>query len=695
MKAGAAVSGNGPANEAAHYRSLAENSPDCIVRYDRCGRRLYANPAHERTSGLPASATLGKTPRELSCLPAAAAAAYQERLLAVVAGGRPADIEIEWKTPDGRRMVQHVVALPEHGPDGAVASVLTVARDISALKETERRLEQAEAMARLGSWQWSARTGRATLSAETCRIFGRPHDWVPDREEILALIVEEDRDWIATALNVTFASQSPDAAFDCRIQTGDAPTDLHSALRIEYDADGKPSLVVGTTQDVTELRGYQQRVHSLASYDPLTTLPNREQFTSRAQHAIGEACRHRQQVGILILDLDRFKAVNDALGHGGGDRLLCEAAVRLRRCVRETDTVARLGGDEFGFVLPDMPPQADIGKVCRKILDAVGETYRIAGREIFLTGSIGIARYPFDGRSVSDLLQHADAAMYHAKAAGRDNYQFYAASLTTQITERLGLAARLRRAVSNGELELYYQPQIDLRTRRLIGAEALLRWNHPEEGLVPPDRFIGIAEETGLIVGIGEWVLRTACATVCAWNRDARPPLRIAVNLSPRQFKTNDLVATVRTVLAETGCAPEWLELEITEGLLLDDTVDVARTLAALRALGLSIAIDDFGTGYSALGYLNRFPVQAIKIDRSFVRDIVARRDSAELVKAIIAMAHSLRLTLVAEGIEERRQEEFLRAHGCQLGQGYLFGKPMPGRDFASLLASAARGAAD
>ena len=212
---------------------------------------------------------------------------------------------------------------------------------------------------------------------------------------------------------------------------------------------------------------------------------------------------------------------------------------------------------------------------------------------------------------------------------------------------------------------------------------------------MPPDRFIGIAEETGLIVGIGEWVLRTACATVCAWNRAARRPLRIAVNLSPRQFRASDLVATVEAVLAETGCAPEWLELEITEGLLLDDTVDVGRTLTALRALGLSIAIDDFGTGYSALGYLNRFPVQAIKIDRSFVRDIVARRDSAELVKAIIAMAHGLRLTLVAEGIEERRQEEFLRAHGCQLGQGYLFGKPMPARAFESLLASATRGAAD
>jgi diguanylate cyclase (GGDEF)-like protein/PAS domain S-box-containing protein len=668
------------------FRALAENSPDHIVRYDQNCRRSYVNPAHQRASGLPIHMLIGRSSIETGDLPVSAAAALERTMLGVMVSGVADDIELDWRRSDGTRVVQHIVIVPERTNDGRISSVLTIARDITELKETERQLQQAEAMAHLGHWQWDVRLQKGKLSAEVCRIFGKPADWSPSKEEVLDAVVAEDREWITTALDVAFAGRKPDTSFDYRIQIDDRLLDIHSAAWVEYDSSGHPVRLVGTAQDVSELKRYQQQLHSLAFYDPITQLPNRELFNDRIRLAIAQAYRHDTEVAVLILDLDNFKAVNDTLGHGAGDQVLRDTATRLRECVREYDSVARLGGDEFGFVLAEMPPEADVGKICRKILDTLGEAYVVEGKELFLTGSIGIARYPKDGKTISDLLQFADAAMYHAKEAGRNNYQFYASSLTAQITERLGLAACMRRAEVNGEFELYFQPQIDLASGRLIGAEALLRWNHPDEGLTLPDKFIGIAEETGLIVGIGEWVLREACVLARLWNAHRRTPLKIAVNLSPRQFKMNDLVATVKHVLDETGCSPAWIELEITESLLLDDITEVTHTLNALHDLGLSISIDDFGTGYSALGYLNRLPVESIKIDRSFVHDVANKRDNAELVKAIIAMAHSLNLTLVAEGIEDHLQEQFLKMHGCQCGQGYLYGRPMPRASFEALI---------
>ncbi len=669
------------------YRLLADNSPDIIVCFDRQRRRTYVNASYERVSGASAADLLGTGLAEHSMLPPDAAVALDDVIASVIATGNPCEMVIMLPKPDGTTVYYHLWAIPERNRVGKTVGVLTFSRDVTQLKQAEHRLEEAEAMAHLGHWEWDVATQHATVSAELCRIFKQPSGWSPARAEIYAKIDQADREWIATAMAVAFNSQTPDAAFDYRVRVGERLLDIHTSIRMEYGEDGKPVRLVGTTQDVSELRRYQQRVHALAFYDSLTGLPNRELFADRVRVAIAQASRHDQEAAVLLLDLDNFKAVNDTLGHGAGDQVLRETAARLRECVREYDSVARLGGDEFGFVLTEMPPHADIPRVCRKLLDAIAEAYVIEGREIFLTGSIGIARYPEDGVNVSDLFQYADAAMYQAKEAGRNTYQFYAASLTAQVTERLGLAARLRRAVDNGELELYYQPQVDLADGRLIGAEALLRWNHPQDGLVPPDRFIGIAEETGLIIPIGKWVLRQACLAACEWNRDRTRPLRIAVNLSPRQFKTHDIVPAVAQVLSDTGCAAEWLELEITESLLLDDIDDVARQLDALHGLGLAISIDDFGTGYSALGYLNRLPVESIKIDRSFVRDIAERRNDAELVKAIISMAISLKLRLIAEGVEDGFQEAFLRAHGCQCGQGYLYGKPMPKPAFETLLA--------
>jgi diguanylate cyclase (GGDEF)-like protein len=401
-------------------------------------------------------------------------------------------------------------------------------------------------------------------------------------------------------------------------------------------------------------------------------------FNDRLAQSLVDAARHGHVLGLLLLDLDRFKEINDAYSHTIGDRVLLETADRLRHLLRDYDTVSRLGGDEFTLVLPEVRVAEDLGRIAGKILEVMASPFHIDGQDLFLSVSIGISVYPDDGSTESDLLRCAELALYDAKNRGRAGFRFYAADLTAKSYERAELETALRHAEPMDELELYFQPKIALADGALVGAEALLRWRHPTRGMVSPECFIGIAEDTGLIVGIGVWVLTKACLAAQHWNRRHQRELKIAVNLSARQFAGGDLVETVRSVLSLTGCEPHWLELEITESLLLGNDESVRATLNAFRDMGISIAIDDFGTGYSSLGYLKRFPINVLKIDRSFTRDLMIDADSTELVKAIVYMARGLKLELVAEGIETEAQENFLRAHGCHLGQGYLFGKPMP-----------------
>lgn len=670
------------------FRTLVENSPDVIVRFNREGRRIYCNPAHESLFSTPHHEVIGMTLPERSHLPAELAIRHHEEILEILRRGTCTSLETNWMKANGEQIYLHVRAVPEFDQYGQVTSVLVIARDISGVKKTERSLEEAEAMARLGHWQLDFRLGKLTPSAEFCRLFGKPRSWSPRPEEVISLLATEDRCRIIERIRRAYANRSEELELDYCIETGQRRLHLHSYLRIEYAEDGAPLQLRGTAQDVSELKTYQQQLHALAFYDPLTGLPNRQLFNDRLQQALVQADRCDGQLAVMILDLDNFKLINDTLGHVAGDELLRETAKRLQRSVRNIDTVARLGGDEFALIISGLASDASLSEISRKLLQEIGEAYRLKSRELFVSGSIGIARYPSDGKNIAELQQYADSAMYHAKEQGRNNFQFYSPRFTQQTIERLALTANLRHAQQNGELELYYQPQIDLSTGRLIGAEVLLRWNHPQDGLVSPDRFIPIAEDTGLIVGIGEWVLHSACRSAAAWNRDAQGALKIAVNLSPRQFKMNDLPASLRTILQVTGCSPAWLELEITEGLLLDNSIAVRETLEQLRAMGLSIAIDDFGTGYSALGYLKRFPVETLKIDRSFIKDINDNLDSAELVKAIISLAHNLRLKLVAEGVEAPSQDAFLKRYGCHNAQGYLYGKPMPQAAFERLLLS-------
>lgn len=451
-----------------------------------------------------------------------------------------------------------------------------------------------------------------------------------------------------------------------------------SAIR---DRDGQILNYVAVVSDISGVKQFEKQLFQLAHHDALTQLPNRLLFTDRVDHAIAHAHREDYRLAVLFIDLDRFKNINDSLGHAVGDQLLCEVASRLTAAVRENDTVARLGGDEFVVALEHIDSPACAAMVAEALVVALSEPVRVDEHELFITPSIGISIYPDDAKSTDDLIRHADAAMYHAKRMGRNRYQFYSRSLTQEILEKVRLETQLRLTLKRSELEVFYQPQINLLDGTVSGAEALVRWRHPEIGLISPTKFIPLAEESGIICQIGEFVLREACQQAKTWLDQGRSFTRIAVNVSGQQLHDSDLVELVSQTLAETGLEPRYLELEITETVVMQQTEKTLRILQGLRALGVTLAVDDFGTGYSSLGYLKRLPVHRLKIDRSFVVDVPHDHNDA-IIRAIAAMARSLGLDLIAEGVETAAQHAFLAAEGCQTGQGYRFGKPVPPEEF-------------
>ncbi|MEK9133499.1 MAG: EAL domain-containing protein, partial [Pseudomonadota bacterium] len=454
---------------------------------------------------------------------------------------------------------------------------------------------------------------------------------------------------------------------------------------------GGPPVLLSITRDITERKHSERRLKQLAHFDSLTDLPNRVQFIERLEQTMADADRTERLVGVVFLDLDRFKYINDSLGHGKGDMLLREVAIRLNGAIRRGDTVARLSGDEFALVLADMGHVDDAVRVVQKILDVFQQPFLVAGHELFVTASMGITLYPFDDRGAQDLLRNADVAMYRAKESGKNNYQFYVAEMTAKATERLSLETDLRSALDRGELSLHYQPIAEGKSGRIVGMEALLRWKHPVRGMISPAQFIPLAEETGFIIPIGEWVLRTACLQCRAWQKLGFPSLYVAVNLSSRQFHQKDLPASIYNILQETGLKPAFLGLELTEGLVMQQAEASVNTLRELKAMDMRISIDDFGTGYSSLSYLKRFPIDVLKIDQSFVRDIPGDADDAAIASTIITMAHSLGLKVVAEGVETKEQLNFMREHGCDAMQGYFLSKPLPADQFESFLKSGAR----
>jgi diguanylate cyclase (GGDEF)-like protein/PAS domain S-box-containing protein len=470
--------------------------------------------------------------------------------------------------------------------------------------------------------------------------------------------------------------------FGLRANGEEFPLEI-SLSRITHS--GKP-LYSAVLNDISARRRDEARLNALANYDSLTSLPNRALFHQRLQRSLVHAQRFNEGLVVLFIDLDRFKYVNDTLGHDAGDRVLQAIAGRLKGCLREVDTLARLGGDEFGLLVEQVSDTRFVGNVARKLLKAVAEVLVVDGQEYHITASIGISTYPADGSDATTLLKNADIAMYRAKDRGKDNSQFYAAAMNAHSMARLSLETGLRHALERGEFLLHYQPKVDIASGRITGMEALVRWMRPESGLVSPADFIPLAEETGLIVPIGAWVLKTACERNRAWQLQGMPPLRVAVNLSARQFVQANLVSEVARVLDASGLAPASLELEITESMVMDNPERAIQTLRQLKSMGIALAIDDFGTGYSSLGYLKRFPIDNIKIDRSFIKDIPHSNDDATITRTIIDMTHNLRLKVVAEGVETAAQLDFLREHGCDEMQGYYFSRPLAEDAFLTLV---------
>jgi len=441
--------------------------------------------------------------------------------------------------------------------------------------------------------------------------------------------------------------------------------------------EDKSPIYRGFFRDITKRREAECQIRQLAYYDPLTGLPNRTLFNDRLSLAMAQADRNGSKVGLLFLDLDRFKRVNDFMGHDSGDQLLKKAALRMQECLRKNDTVARFGGDEFIILAPDLQHEIDLILIAKKLLGALAFPFDLDNQEVFISASIGIAVYPGNGQSAETLLKNADLAMYAAKELGGDNYQFFSQRMNLRAAENMEVEIKLRRALDREEFLLHYQPQISLESGKIVGLEALIRWQDNELGIVPPEKFIPLAEETGMIVPIGEWVLKAACRQLKEWQDKGLSALQIAINLSGRQFSQADFAQTVKTIISEAEISPHLIELEITESILMNNAEKARCTLRELRDFGVNLAIDDFGMGYSSLNYLKNFPINRLKIDKSFVRDITTNPNDATIVKAIIALAHSLNIDVIAEGVETREQMEFLDQWFCQEMQGYLFGKPL------------------
>ena len=598
-----------------------------------------------------------------------------------------------FRTPSGRETWLNIRVVPLRDRVGRITGHLGAHTDIGDLKRTEETLRASEARFRnyfelplIGIALNGADKRWWEVNDRLCEILGYRRaqllrmSWAemthPDD-----LAVEEAQ--FERIMSRRIDGYSLDKRF---IRQDGALLYASVSTRCVRQANGVVDYFVTVVQDTTERQRAAEHIEHLAYYDALTGLPNRTLLADRLQQALLRANREHTLAGMMLVDLDRFKLINDALGHKIGDRLLGDVAMRLQQCVRQCDTISRQGGDEFAVLLPDLSSRDDATHIAQRMLDVLVEPFRLDGRELNMTCSIGISLYPRDGCNGELLLKNADIALYRAKDRGRNNYQFYQSGDTQLSRERLHLETDLRHAMDRRQLEVYYQPKWDFHAGVITGAEALVRWNHPELGLLSPARFISIAEESGLVLPIGEWILRTAVDEVGDLHQSGFPGLRIAVNLSTRQFRQADLKDQVREALVASGFDPACLELELTEGILMHNNEENMTALRAFKAMGLRIAIDDFGTGYSSLGYLQRFPVDVLKIDRAFVMDLPANTSSAAIVDAIVTLAHGLGLEVVAEGVETLEQLAFLQAHGCDEGQGYYFGKPMPLSEFRLLL---------
>jgi len=567
---------------------------------------------------------------------------------------------------------------------GIVQDITTQVEAEATLAEQQQQLRLAFESSNQGWWDWSVATGRVNLDRIGADILGLGVDEVETTVELCKRRVHrDDAERLFSLAELNLLGKTLMLHTEFRLVHSSANV-IWGSIRgrvIERDGEGKPLRMVGTLQKISERREAAERLALLAQYDALTGLPNRVLFRDRLSMAISRAKRNQALVGVVFLNLDRFARVNDTLGPAIGDRLLQEISTRLREKLREADTIGRLGGDEFTLIVEQAEEPLQLEHVAEKIRAALSAPLMVDDQEIYLNASIGLSVYPRDSEDAEQLLSNADTAMYRAKSQGGNGHLFYAPEMTSKSTGRLSLEGELRHALERNEFVLHYQPTFAAATRTIVGAEALVRWNS-RRGMVGPSEFIPIAEETGLIFELGNWVMLNACMQAMQWQQSGLPPLRVAVNLSARQFMQSNLLDTIAGALRQTGLAPELLALEITESMLMYQHESIAETLSRLSSLGICIAIDDFGTGYSSLAYLKRFRVHELKIDRSFVRGVADNADDAAIVTAIVSMAKSLGLRLIAEGVETEAQLQCLQELGCDTLQGFLLGKPEAPRQF-------------
>ncbi len=586
---------------------------------------------------------------------------------------------------------------------GRLRGWLEVVQGRARLARANGQLASLRRIARIATWEHRPDTDEFSGSEEIRSLFDLGFDGTPlTLELLLSRIHPADRDQLEGLFRKA-GSSGEGFSVETRVEmTGGSDASglmdrvLHWECEVDGGDSGRPLLVTGTLQDISRRRLDEQQIRYLAYHDGLTGLTNRNAFLERLDAALLSARRHRRKVALLFLDLDNFKRINDTLGHSAGDQLLQLVAERLTHCVRLTDCVgkpgeensqvSRLGGDEFTVLLNEIANSEDAARVARRILDALREPFVLNRQEMMVGTSIGITVFPADGDDVDTLLHNADVAMYQAKEQGRSNYRFFSSSINEAETRRLNMERKLCRAFESHEIHIYYQPQIEIESGRICGVEALLRWEDPDLGAVSPAEFIPLAEDAHLIVPIGAWVLRTACWQMKAWREAGLPAMRLAVNLSPHQFERRVLVEMVAQTLWDTEMNGADLELEITENAFMRNQDEVVEILQEIKRLGVSVALDDFGTGYSSLSYLKRFPVNAVKIDRSFVRDIAIDSDDAAITDAIISMAKALRLRVVAEGVETDKQRAFLQKRGCDELQGYIVSPPVAADALEELL---------
>lgn len=669
-------------------RAIVENSPLAIYSITPGGIVTLWNPAAERLFGLKESEVLGR-PSPLAMADLADTTLDIRRR--VLSGETVHNVEIEHGS-EGRRTSISLSAAPLKSGDGKIIGVLVTCADITGLKTVERALEASEA--RFRALSESAMDIVTVIDGEGVILYQSPsvrHLLGVDPESMIGLnqfdiIHKDDSPVIRERFKELISRGMLDRPVEFRVRHADGTwRTLESIGKNCLDVPAIRGIIVNT-RDVSERRAIQQRIQHLAYHDALTSLPNRSLLQDRVAQAISRADRSGKRLAVMFIDIDNFKNINDTLGHDVGDELLREVARRLSASVRAHDTIARQGGDEFIVLLEELEGQAGAARVAQKILDALRSAFDVGGTNQHVSGSIGIALFPDDGKDSQTLMKNADTAMFHSKAQGKNTYHFFTSNMNIAVKRRAMLESSLRAAVKDGDFLLHYQPQVDLTTGRVVAVEALVRWNNQAGGIVMPGDFIPLAEETGLINDIGEWVMREGCMQARRWQADGIAPERVAINLSARQLGDAGFLGMVQRVLKETGLHPGCLELEITESQVMKQAEGSIQLLNELADMGIHLAVDDFGTGYSSLSYLKRLPITKLKIDQSFVRDITVDPNDTAIVVAIISMARSLDLEIIAEGIETLGQLNLLRAKGCAIGQGYYFSMPLSAEELMPVL---------